>query len=74
VDDDGPGVPLEQRERIFELGRRGAGARAQGSGLGLAVVRLLLERSGGDVDVTAGPLGGARFRLRLPRAPDAPVG
>jgi len=76
VDDDGPGVPPEEREAVFALARRGAGAEAPGTGIGLAVVRLLAERVGGEVDVDVAPLGGARFRARLPlaveesRAPD----
>ncbi len=72
VDDDGPGVPEDEREAIFLLARRGANARGRGNGLGLALVRLTLERVGGEVDVHASPLGGARFRLRLPRATSAP--
>ncbi len=66
VDDDGPGIPDGERESIFTLARRGANARAVGSGLGLAVVRLMLERSGGEVDATRSLLGGAQFRIRLP--------
>ncbi|MDQ2909041.1 MAG: HAMP domain-containing histidine kinase, partial [Candidatus Eremiobacteraeota bacterium] len=66
VDDDGPGIPAEEREAIFTLARRGTKARAAGSGLGLAVVRLMLERIGGEVDATSSLLGGAQFRIRLP--------
>lgn len=66
VDDDGPGVPAEEREEIFTLARRGRSARACGSGIGLAIVRLMIERIGGEVDVVDSPSGGARFRLRLP--------
>jgi signal transduction histidine kinase len=72
VDDDGPGVPVNEREAIFLLARRGANVRARGNGLGLALVRLTLERVGGEVDVHASPLGGARFRLRVPRTATAP--
>lgn len=66
VDDDGPGVAPQDRERIFELGERGA-TRAGGSGIGLALVRLMLERAGGGVEVGVSPLGGARFALTIPR-------
>ncbi len=66
VDDDGPGIPAAEREAIFSLARRGSNARAHGSGLGLAVVRLMVERIGGEVDATDSVLGGAQFRLRLP--------
>ena len=67
VDDDGPGIAPAQRERIFALGQRGPTA-APGSGIGLALVRLLLERAGGRVEVQLSPWGGARFTLTLPRA------
>jgi signal transduction histidine kinase len=68
IDDDGPGVPPDERSAIFVLARRGSTAQASGSGLGLAVVRLLLKRAGGDVEVEDSPLGGARFQLRVPIA------
>jgi signal transduction histidine kinase len=66
VDDDGPGIAADERESVFSLAMRGTGARGLGSGLGLAVVRLLVERAGGEADVVDSPLGGARFRIRLP--------
>jgi signal transduction histidine kinase len=66
VDDDGPGVPAEERDAIFAPARRGKTARADGRGLGLAVVRLLLGRVGGGVTVGDSPFGGARFTIRLP--------
>jgi len=68
IDDDGPGVPVDERSAIFTLARRGSTTRANGSGLGLALVRLLLERVGGGVEVDESPLGGARFELRMPLA------
>jgi signal transduction histidine kinase len=69
VDDDGPGVVPEEREEIFALGRRSSSASAAGTGIGLAFVRMVLERSGGSIEALAGPLGGARFRLCLPLPP-----
>ena len=66
VDDDGPGVPADERSTIFTLARRGSTSAASGSGLGLAVVRRLLERASGRVEVDDSPLGGARFYLRIP--------
>lgn len=69
VDDDGPGIPREEREAVFAPARRGSQTQASGDGLGLAVVRLLLERSGGGVDVEDSPLGGVRLRLRIPTPP-----
>ena len=69
VDDDGPGVPSGERVAVFMLERRGVNARSQGNGLGLALVRLMIERIGGEVDVVRSSLGGARFHLRVPLAP-----
>ena len=70
VDDDGPGIPAADRERIFTLGERGA-TDANGSGIGLALVRLMMERVGGSVETSASALGGARFVVALPRRQSA---
>jgi signal transduction histidine kinase len=67
IDDDGPGVAASEREAIFALAKRGANASSKGTGIGLVVVRLMVERIGGEVDVVESPLGGAQFRVRLPR-------
>jgi signal transduction histidine kinase len=72
VDDDGPGVPPEDRERIFERFVRLDTARARsggGTGLGLAIVRAIAHAHGGTVSVTDSALGGARFTLSLPAVP-----
>lgn len=68
VDDAGPGVPPEARERIFApFSRLEAGsAGGEGTGLGLAIARAVAEAHGGSLAVETSPLGGARFRLRLP--------
>jgi signal transduction histidine kinase len=69
VEDDGPGIPEEQRERVFERFVRLDEARARddgGSGLGLAIVRDIVAAHGGTVLVSTSPLGGARFVVRLP--------
>ena len=69
VRDHGPGVPEEERARIFERFHRGAGVRAvPGSGLGLAIVAQITRAHGGSVIVEAADGGGALFRLRLPNA------
>ena len=70
VDDDGRGVPADERSEIFTPACRGSTSTASGSGLGLTVVRRLLERAGGSVKVEDSPLGGARFRLRVPSVPN----
>jgi signal transduction histidine kinase len=69
VDDDGPGVPLAERARIFEHRTRGGSSVARpGSGIGLAIVRTIVERAAGTVYVDDSPLGGARFVIRFPVA------
>jgi two-component system, OmpR family, sensor histidine kinase RstB len=71
VEDDGPGVPEAQRERIFEPFSRLDQTRSKASGgygLGLAIVRRIAERHGGRIACSAASLGGARFELELPWA------
>jgi signal transduction histidine kinase len=63
VDDDGPGVPDEERESIFEPGVRGSGAVDGGAGLGLALARRLARAAAGDVTTD-----GERFVVSLPAA------
>ena len=71
VDDDGPGIPPEVRQAVFERFRQGAGRAARGgAGLGLAIARELVELHGGAIEATDHPGGGARLRFRVPlRAP-----
>jgi len=74
VMDEGPGVPLEDRERVFEPFFRAADERRRddGSGLGLAIVREIARGHGGDVSVEDGPDGrGALFRAKIPAAPSS---
>jgi signal transduction histidine kinase len=74
VEDDGVGVPGEDRDRIFERFVRLDGARDRasgGSGLGLAIVRRVVVAHGGSVSVDDGRLGGARFEVRLPAGPSS---
>ncbi|MEO8492286.1 ATP-binding protein [Pseudomonas sp.] len=69
VDDDGIGIPLDQRERIFEPFYRLDRSRDRatgGFGLGLAISRRAMEAQGGTLTATASPLGGARFCVCLP--------
>ncbi len=69
VEDAGPGVPEALRERIFQRFFQAAAhdARVGAMGLGLAIVREAAQVHGGTATVDAGPLGGARFSLTLPR-------
>lgn len=72
VDDDGIGVPEEEREHVFSAFTRLDRSRDRatgGYGLGLAIARLVLEMHGGTAAAAASPLGGARFRLQWPHRP-----
>ena len=71
VADDGPGVPAEHAERIFDRFYRVEGAQASGSGLGLAIARELAERMGGTVDLSFED-GWTTFTLALPAVAAAP--
>lgn len=69
VDDDGAGVPVRDRERIFERFERLDEARDRdsgGTGLGLSIVREIAHAHRGTVTVSDAPTGGARFEVRLP--------
>ena len=65
VSDTGPGLPPEMRERVFQLFTT---TKRKGTGLGLAVVRKIVERHGGTVVIEAGEPHGARFVVELPTA------
>jgi two-component system, OmpR family, sensor histidine kinase PhoQ len=65
IEDDGPGIPEEDRPRVLQRGVR-ADENVPGHGLGLAMVRTTVELYGGRLQVDASPLGGARFTLLLP--------
>ncbi len=71
VDDDGPGIPPEKRDAIFERFTRLDASRSSesgGAGLGLAICARLVELMGGRVWAEDGPLGGARLVIELPEA------
>jgi two-component system, OmpR family, sensor histidine kinase PrrB len=68
VDDNGAGVPEEERAEVFERFSRGTTASRSGSGLGLALVAQQAELHGGTASLEASPLRGARLLLRLPGA------
>ena len=70
VDDDGPGIPLEELEQAFRPWVRLQGSHARaGHGLGLAIARDLAERDGGQLTLANREGGGLRATLRLPPAP-----
>ncbi|MDQ3629901.1 MAG: HAMP domain-containing histidine kinase [Actinomycetota bacterium] len=74
VDDDGPGVPEEQRERVFEPFARVNGTTASGSGLGLALVAQQSRAHCATVEIERSPLGGARFTVRFRAAAGTTAG
>ncbi len=65
--DEGPGIPHDDRERIFEpYVRRAEHAGSGGLGLGLAICRRIVEAHGGSIGVGEGPEGGSRFAFTVP--------
>ncbi|AKK05336.1 signal transduction histidine kinase [Corynebacterium mustelae] len=67
VSDSGPGIPVEDREKVFERFYRSIQARSMpGSGLGLAIVQQVVERHGGTIAAEESDDGGAMFRLIMP--------
>ena len=68
ITDEGPGIPPEWREQIFEPYARRQTQTARGSGIGLYAARRLAESMGGRLWCEPAPAGGARFVLALPAA------
>jgi signal transduction histidine kinase len=67
VEDDGPGIPEHERERVRRRFERGTGARADGSGLGLALVDQQVRLHDGALELSPSPVGGLRATFVLPR-------
>jgi two-component system, OmpR family, sensor histidine kinase PrrB len=66
VEDDGRGIPEQERPRLLEPFARGAGAKAGGTGLGLAIVAQQVALHGGSLELGESPLGGLQVEVRLP--------
>ncbi len=67
VDDAGPGIPVDEREAIFDrFYRRDEDRAMPGSGLGLSIVASIVDKHGGQLHVSESPLGGARVGFTLP--------
>ncbi len=66
IDDNGGGIPEEERRVVFDRFSRGSTASHSGSGLGLALVAQQAQLHGGTAALENSPLGGARLVLRLP--------
>jgi two-component system OmpR family sensor kinase len=71
VEDDGPGIPPDQRKRIFDRFVRQGGDSGRSTGLGLAIVRAVAEAHGGSVTL-ADAAPGTRFTVDLPLAAGRP--
>ena len=72
VEDAGPGVRPEDRQRVFDRFWRAPGAPAGGTGLGLAIARWIAEHHDGSIAVDDSAAGGARFEVRLPSPSQLP--
>jgi signal transduction histidine kinase len=67
IDDNGPGVPAEQREKVFGLMERGTAGDTPGLGIGLSTCRRIVDAHGGSMGIDESPLGGASVWVILPR-------
>ncbi|WP_288754384.1 ATP-binding protein, partial [uncultured Pseudomonas sp.] len=66
VDDDGPGIPYQQRVQVLERGSR-LDEEVDGHGLGLGIVRDIVQAWGGQLQLLESPMGGLRVDIQLPR-------
>jgi two-component system sensor histidine kinase PhoQ len=64
IEDDGPGIPLDARAKVLERGAR-LDERVAGQGIGLSVVRELVNLNGGIIDIDESALGGARIEVKI---------
>jgi signal transduction histidine kinase len=71
VRDTGPGIPVEQQERVFRRFARGGARRSEGAGIGLSVVRAIAEAHHGRIELDSRPGAGATFSIVIPT--DQPV-
>jgi two-component system sensor histidine kinase GlrK len=76
VMDSGPGIPADERNRIFEAfyqGKTPQGGHVKGTGIGLSVVTEFVNAHGGSIEILESRSGGAHFRVRLPLRPAVPA-
>jgi signal transduction histidine kinase len=73
VEDQGPGIQVEDLPRVFDRFYRAAGAPGGGTGLGLAIAAWIVERHGGRIAAANRDEGGARFTVRLPLVRGTPI-
>ena len=69
VSDSGPGIPANERERVFDRFYRRAAAQEGGTGLGLAIVKAIAERHGAHIELGEAPGGGLHVAVSFPLAP-----
>ena len=69
VEDTGPGFPAAERESLFEAFRRGSTSDAPGTGLGLTIVRTVVDAHDATIDVESEPGHGARFTVAFRTTP-----
>jgi signal transduction histidine kinase len=75
IDDDGPGLPPDLLDQVFEPFFRADPARRQdirGAGLGLTIAREIIQRAGGTITISNRASGGLQQVIELPKAADAP--
>jgi two-component system sensor histidine kinase TctE len=68
VEDTGPGIPPEEREMVLERFYRLPGTAGDGSGIGLSIVREVVDGAGGSLRLSSGAAGGLKVEMRLPAA------
>ena len=73
IADDGPGIPVQAAETLFERFRRGPNASGPGAGLGLAIAKCIMERQGGRLWPDPDAARGARFVVEFPAMPSVPA-
>jgi two-component system OmpR family sensor kinase len=73
IEDSGPGIPAQERERVFDRFYRRAGVEPEGSGLGLAIVKAIADRHGFKVSLDSAAAGGLSVRIEAPAAAPAPA-
>ena len=75
VSDSGPGIPVEDRARIFDAFYTGkpSASSVKGTGIGLSVVMEFVTVHGGSVEIVDGEFSGAHFRIRMPMRAESPA-
>ncbi|ACV12038.1 PAS/PAC sensor signal transduction histidine kinase [Halorhabdus utahensis DSM 12940] len=67
VADNGPGIPADEQDDVFDIFRQGANAEAGNTGIGLAITRRIVQRHGGEIWIESEPGEGAAFKFTIPK-------